>query len=363
MKVIHIITTIENGGAEKQLLLLAKQQIKQGLNVEIWPLKGKLDLESKFNDNQIKINLIFHNKNIFRQVITAIKMRFKIGDHTIIHSHLPQGELIGRTIGNRNNYIYSRHNAENFWPNKPKIISRFLSRLITKNTRSCIAISNAVKVFLLEHKEVDAKTKIEVIHYGIEIDSNELNISKLSRNKKMNQNDHISFGIIARLVPQKNLIFLINCIKILIEKKFDCTLYIVGDGILEKKLKEYVADLGLQKNIYFQGKINDTYTFYKNIDVFLFTSNYEGFGLVLLEAMQYGVPIIAPNHSAIPEVLGKNYYGLYEPNNYEDFIEKCKEIILDPETYSNYLINQLSNFKIEKIELLIEHAYKDIVNA
>ena len=67
-KIIHLITTIEFGGAEKQLLILAANQVKQGLEVEVFYLKGKPELKVKFEEVGVKVNSLLVNQPFIFQV-------------------------------------------------------------------------------------------------------------------------------------------------------------------------------------------------------------------------------------------------------------------------------------------------------
>ena len=59
----------------------------------------------------------------------------------------------------------------------------------------------------------------------------------------------------------------------------------------------------------------------------MLSSLYEGFGLVLLEAMDAGVPVIASNNSAVPEVLGSDFPGLASTGDVQDFLEKMNQFL------------------------------------
>ena len=67
--------------------------------------------------------------------------------------------------------------------------------------------------------------------------------------------------------------------------------------------------------------------FLDSIDLFVLASKYEGFGLVLLEAMSREKPIVAANNSAIPEVLGENYSGLFQTSNQRELTLKLVSAI------------------------------------
>jgi glycosyltransferase involved in cell wall biosynthesis len=75
------------------------------------------------------------------------------------------------------------------------------------------------------------------------------------------------------------------------------------------------------------GKTGYVQEFLSQIDLFVFASKGEGFGLVLLEAMQANKPILAPNNSAIPEVLGFSYEGLYPTGDYRVLAKEILSIM------------------------------------
>jgi len=80
---------------------------------------------------------------------------------------------------------------------------------------------------------------------------------------------------------------------------------------MSKELQELTVTLEISNSVHWLGRTKYIQEFLSNIDVFVLTSIYEGFGLVLLEAMERSLPILAANNSAIPEVLGAQYGGLF----------------------------------------------------
>ena len=136
------------------------------------------------------------------------------------------------------------------------------------------------------------------------------------------------FGSVGRLVKQKNYEFII--------KSFEkyCKIYnvnsilvIAGKGPEEKNLKRLVKELKLKNNIFFIGHLNNVANFLKQIDVFCMNSKFEGLGLVMLEAMAFGKPIIAPRISAIPEVIKDGVNGLLtKPDNINSYVNAMKKV-------------------------------------
>jgi glycosyltransferase involved in cell wall biosynthesis len=106
-------------------------------------------------------------------------------------------------------------------------------------------------------------------------------------------------------------------------------LHILGDGSQRKYLSNLVVGLGLNENVLFHRRTERVQDFLKSLDLFVLSSLYEGFGLVLLEAMLASSPIIASNSTAIPEVLGINHPGLVLNNAPSVFAAKISGFAFD----------------------------------
>ena len=201
------------------------------------------------------------------------------------------------------------------------IIASFINNIIFLKTNKIIAISNSVKRFFLTDMFKVNSDKIKLIYYGINND-----YLKLLNNKKhpyinINLKNKIIFGSVGRLVKQKNFYLLIESFSLLINKyKINSCLIIAGDGPEKESLIKYSKKKNVYDKIIWIGNVKYIGNFLEKIDIFCMTSKYEGLGLVLLEAMAYSKPIIAPNLSAFPEVIKNNINGLlvkkYNPISY-----------------------------------------------
>ena len=324
-KVTHLITTIERGGAEKQLLILARNQIKQGLNVEVFYLKGKPELKANFEEAGIKVNSLLADQSFIFQVTKFRK--FLRNNEGPIHTHLPQAELVAALSCKKNKFIISRHNFEPFWPNKPKFVSILLSRFVTSRAASGIAISNAIKNYLLVTKEISKDFKFSIIYYGFDHKENFLSDSNKIINEKLNSTKNFKLGTIGRLVPGKNYPTMLKAVERIVSVYPSVKFFIVGGGTSEHELIGICKDLKIENNVIWLGRTEHIREFLSKIDLFIFASKGEGFGLVLLEAMLADKPILAANNSAVPEVLGLNYKGLFPTDDYKLLSDKVLELI------------------------------------
>ena len=326
-KIIHLITTIEFGGAEKQLLILARNQIKQGLKVEVFYLKGKPELKAKFEDAGAKVNSLLVDQLFIFQVTKFRK--FIRSNESPVHTHLPQAELVASLACKKKKFIISRHNFESFWPNKPKLVSVLLSRFVTSRASGGIAISNAIKNHLLAAKEISKEFQVSVVYYGFEHEVVNLSDSNKLTNEMLNSTKSFKLGTIGRLVPGKNYPTILKAVTKIVDIEPTVKFFIVGGGRSEQALIKMCKDLKIENNVIWLGRTEHIKEFLSKIDLFIFASKGEGFGLVLLEAMLANKPILAANNSAVPEVLGLNYKGLFPTDNYKLLSDKIIELMND----------------------------------
>jgi glycosyltransferase involved in cell wall biosynthesis len=360
-KVTHLITTIERGGAEKQLLTLTSEQVESGLKAEVFFLKGKPDLKNEFETLGVKVNNLLVGKSFLKQIYILSKYLRK--NPSPVHAHLPKSELLAAIVVRNKHLIFSRHNAEPFWPGGPRIISNLLSKFVCKRASQGIAISNSVKSYLIKRGEVPNGYTIDVVYYGFQKDTS-TNAAGLGliTNAMAGQSSNYKIGTIGRLVPQKDYPTLLSAFSSVLKSMPNIDLYVVGEGHLQKDLIELSKSLGIKDKVHWLGKTEYIKEFLLKIDLFILPSKYEGFGLVLLEAMVAKKPIIAANNSAIPEVLGKTYGGLFLTGDVNALAQQIKTVIRD-NSFSERLVqsyaSQLSLFDPSEMNRNIINIYSN----
>ena len=323
-----------------------------GYGVEVVPLKGEPELQEDFNTAGAFVNLSLINKSPLLQLIKIHKLTSR--DDLILHSHLPRAELMSIFASSRIKKVVSRHNAEPFYPNAPKVLSILLSRIVLFVTDRCIAISKAVELYMRENLEANLKQRIDVVHYGYEYRD-----GIIPERRNRTQPRALVIGTIARLAPQKDLHVLLAAFALFSQRSpnLNPSLVIVGDGPLREKLELLAQTLGISDTVKWAGKTTDVHSYLSKMDVFALPSKYEGFGLVLLEAMSHGLPIVAARNSAIPEVLGNEYEFLFETSNVFDLSYKLSEVIQSKFDFHEYSRERLILFRPNLMAERIEEIY------
>jgi len=320
--VIHVITTIDRGGAEKQLLILAKKQVNRGIKVVIIPLKGGNELLKEFENAGCVVILSSQHKILLNQA-KWLYLFFRRDEHDeiFIHAHLPLAEILSKILKKPNQrLVISRHNTEKFIPFLPKFISSAISKSILDRCWGVIAISNSVGTYLNISKEVKASTKVFIVPYGIDF------VPELEQERKPKTIPVKKIGTISRLVKQKNLETLIYAFAIYRSAYQDSELTIIGRGPDKKKLVKLANKLSLFGSIIWLDNIENVQEYIRDFDVFVLTSLYEGFGLVYLEAMVVQVPIISSRNNTALEIFGDEANNLFEIENSGELAKKLHEL-------------------------------------
>lgn len=150
--------------------------------------------------------------------------------------------------------------------------------------------------------------------------------------------DHKIIGNVAAFTGFKDHYTWIDTVEILAKTDMKATFVLVGEGVLEEEIKQYVASKGLKDRVIFAGFRKDIPEILPEFDLFLFTSNNEPAGGVILESYACKVPVVAANAGGIPELVIDNETGfLAEVGNAQDFADKVTKLINDEDLQQKFI--------------------------
>lgn len=318
MKVLHVITTINRGGAENHLVELVHGQLAGGLRVAVVYLKGDGYWMAVLQEAGAEVTGLGLSR--YGELAPLWRLRRLLAGFApdIVHAHMPPAELYVRLalLGSRGGgspLVISKHNDEPFFRG---LGQRCLGRWVARGAAHLIAISDAVNRYSCANLGVPA-SKVTTIHYGIDtapyaaVEGEAVIALRAAWDVPA---DAWVIGTVARLVPQKALpVMLEGYAAYRAAATRPSRLVLVGRGPLEADLKSLAARLGIGEEVVWAGFREDIPTVMRAFDCFALTSNYEGFGLVLLEAMAAARPVVATAVSAIPEVVADGETGLLCP--------------------------------------------------
>jgi len=284
-----------------------------------------------------RINLSVFRKNEYN----IIKLQKAIEDFSpdIIHTHLFEAEIVSRSCIYPNakwfshchdNMIQLKKMSGKMLFNKRSLTNYFEKNYLLKSYRKnggthYIAISDDTANFLMDHFH----------YYPVDKLTNAINFSRFNANlKEKNRGNKLTIANIGSFVKKKNQGLLIDIGLILQERKIDFEINLFGEGETKKALEERVIEAGLEKNIFFRGNLSHIEKYLWETVLYVHTATYEPLGLVLLEAMAAGVPVITLDGKGNRDIIinGENGYLIDMPLP-ELFADKIQELWMDLEKY------------------------------
>lgn len=211
------------------------------------------------------------------------------------------------------------------------------------------------------------KKPITIIPTGIDNESFKTGDSKQVREKLGICEDEKVLIFTGRLGKEKNIEFLMNSFYLLKEKRKEkIKLLLVGDGPYREELKEMSRKLGIEKDVIFAGYIyrEEIAAYYKSADIFIFSSLTETQGLVVLEAMASGIPVVAIKASGVEDMIVDGVSGFLTENSIEEFNEKIGLMLEDKNSREKIIeegLKRAKEFSPEGTIKKLEEIYMDLI--
>lgn len=157
---------------------------------------------------------------------------------------------------------------------------------------------------------------------------------------QVREQQSISFGALGRLATEKGFHVLLDACAILVSRRLDFNCYIGGAGYQEDELLESIRSLNLSGVVHLVGFVDDKATFFERLDVFVLSSLSETFGLTLLEAMKYGVPIVSTRAGGPNELLKDEENAIMVPlNDAQKLADAMYQLAQSPHLRNKIAIN------------------------
>jgi glycosyltransferase involved in cell wall biosynthesis len=263
--------------------------------------------------------------------------------YDIIHVHTPFiAHYLGIKLAKKLNipcvetyHTFFEDYLHHYLPWLSKSLARGLARMISK--RQCNAVDAIVapsQPMLDVLRDYGVKVTAEVIPTGLQESSFALSDGQAFRLKYGIALDRPKLLYVGRVAFEKNIHFLLEMTKLLIEEHPDVLLVVTGEGPAEASLHKLAKILGLENNIQFIGYLDrstELNACYQSADIFVFASKSETQGLVLLEAMAQGTPVVAIAELGTASILIEGKGALIANDNTIHFAERVQQLLAYPE--------------------------------
>ena len=327
MKILYVITGLGGGGAEKVVAGLADEMSKLGHQVKIAYLKGKVIVCPENSEIEL-IDLGLESVKNSKVAYKNYKQLLKEFQPDVVHAHMVHANIFARI-------------SRIFCP-IPKLV--------------CTAHSNneggkgRMLAYRLTHHLSDLTTNVSlsasknfealgaVPKHGITTVYNGINLARFHKYERSDQEMRASLGLsdndlmflaVGRLHEAKDYPNLFNAIEILLKqdnKHKNIHLFVVGDGDLKPELEKLLIDKKMNNQVHLLGRRNDIPQLMSAANLFVLSSSFEGFGLVVAEAMACNTFVVGTDCGGVKEVMG-DMGILVPPRNSVDLAEALMRAI------------------------------------
>ena len=320
------------GGVGVHIHTLSKELVKQGHEVYVitYPHKDIKDIDGINVIGTKGLNIPGVRGLMFKKnAKKALESLLEKEDIDIIHGHylFPAGAAAVE-VGNEHGiktYV-TAHGSDMFEVYKKQPIMRSTLKNVLKRADVVLAVSNALRHEIIATGVSGISNKTRICWNSVDIEKFSQKEDNSFRNE-LGLTDKPIVLFVGNLIKRKNVDSLLEAKKI---ANSNYNLVIVGDGPLFKKLKKKVEEENI-RDVIFTGSRNDVENIIPSCDVLVLPSLSESFGLVLIEALACGKPVIGSNVGGITEIITDDVGLLVNPNKVSSIASAIDRIINDGE--------------------------------
>ena len=323
MRILLIVGKLDLGGAELQLLMLARGLSRAGHHVKVCSIRPGT-LIPEFEAGGIEVALWRPTGRYMRSLPWLVR---QVGSFKpdVVHTWLYAANALGRLAASLVRapvIIGSVRNVDSWKRPHDWLVDHMLSYM----TSALISNSTGAAEYAAKHSLVRRK-RFVVIRNGVPghlMDGRQ----PLPRE----QSEEFRVLTACRLMPRKNVSYLIEAVALLLPRYPGLALRVVGGGPDAGRLEEKVDHLGIGSSVELAGPQRDVGPSYRAADCFVLASTEEGSSNAILEAMASGLPIIASDISANREIVEDGVTGLLVPSrDVSALADAIERLMQDPE--------------------------------
>lgn len=329
MTVVQIIPTLDAGGAEKQLVLLAAEMRRRGWDIQVITLTRNGPLAEPLQQAGVPIHSIDKRGKIdvsaFRR-LTALLRELR---PQIVQTWLFAANSYGRAAALQANVpcILASERCVDHWKT---VLHHWIDRWLARRTERIIVNSSGIRDFYVGHGL--AAEKFTIIPNAVPPAAP----SRLRREELLKQlklpSDVKLIGAVGRLWPQKRYKDLIWATDLLKVVRDDVHLLIIGDGPERSRLERYRRLVHIEDRVHFLGHRNDVPDLLPHLACLWLASGYEGQPNSVMEAQAAGVPVVASDLPGTRELILDQQTGYLVPlGDRAAFANRTQTLLNDPE--------------------------------
>lgn len=320
MRILHIISTLKIGGAQRLLSNLLPL-LTNGNEVALL-VNNECENNLTKDIRKAGVKIILSRYKSWNNPLNIIEIAKTTRDYDIVHVHLfplvywaAIASLISST-----NLVYTEHSTSN--RRRGKWYFRYIEMVVYRRYSKIISISQQTQDALTKWLKVKkCENKFVVVNNGV-------NLSTFHGQKPIRIYPH-TLIMVSRFVESKDQKTVIRAMKLLPN---DVHVIFVGDGVNMEECKEMAFNMGLLDRVHFVGQQADVASWIAKADIGIQSSNWEGFGLTAVELMASGIPVVATAVDGLKQVVDGAGL-LFKSGDENDLAAKVVSLLSNKKTY------------------------------
>lgn len=374
MKILHLISGGDTGGAKTHVITLLKKLIEYNVQIKVLcVMEGDFTKEAIENNIPTKI-IKQKNRASFKEIL-EIKEYIQKENFDLVHCHGARANYIAFFIKKwlKMPFITTLHSdykldfTDNVYK---KLIFTPINYICLKSFNNILAVTEEFKKMLVNRNFKEKN--ILTIYNGINFEEKINLMPKADFLKSYNiifEENKIYIGMVSRLQSVKGIKYFLEAVKELIKNDTEdkIRVLIAGNGSLKKDAENFILTNNLQDKVKMLGFIKDVNSFYNIISINVLSSLSESFPYSLLEGARLKKATVATNVGGIPEMIKNNETGfLVEAKNWKELSSKIKYLVDNPylrkEFGEKFYKFTYENFSDTKMAEIHKNIYKNIIN-
>lgn len=329
MRVVHIIDTLQVGGAQKLLIHLARETSDQPFEWTIASL-GEVSpsIESELAEFGVRVVELAAPRLVSLPRFRRLESILREGSFDVIHTHLDYANILGAIVGKKTGIpvVATLHNTRPGKRHGDALRSRLEAWALRRGATRIIAVGWVVAE---AHADRLRGVPMEVLPNAVARGEKLNEAERYDLRVEMTGDpDRLILAAVGRLAVQKGYDNLLEAFASVRRTHREPALVIAGTGDLQADLERDIVRLGLEGQARLLGLRHDVPRLLAAADLFVSASHWEGLPLAALEAMAAGLPVVATSVGDLPRVVSEDV-GVLVPSERPDELAKALRVLLD----------------------------------
>jgi glycosyltransferase involved in cell wall biosynthesis len=309
MKVLHLADSLNRGGSETLLLDICRNANASSLDL-IMVATGGGELENEFKESGVEFIRWQRKRPVDYDIVRKLHELLEARNIDIVHSHQAVEALHAVLASHKT----SARNVLSFHCGQTDLKNRLALRFVVPRVQARIAVSSSL-LSCLQHTGYLAKNKFHVIRNGIDL----RRLTPTGENFRQEfgiPSDRFLAGMVGNFYPDnpKDQLTICRALPTVFKQVANAHFVFVGSHSAAKsshfdECVGYCREQGIAERVHFVGGRADISDVLAALDLFVFSSHSEAFGIAAVEAMLAGVPVVASDIAALEEVSNGGRYA------------------------------------------------------